>query len=249
MITIAGWALYQRYPRFAPAMMNANVATNSWPWINAIIPYATNAMRVVPPARPSSPSVIATPVVVNAAGPWSAPLAALAGVEIPVTPIRRQWLTTTPLPEVPAHFPFIIDFARSLYFHREGEGLLTGMSNPSEAPGFDQRVDPEWELTHLDAAVARLPLLEHAGIASRWAGLYEVTPDAHPIMGASPVEGFYLVTGFSGHGFMHGPICGQLMAEVITDGQAATLDIRSLALTRFAEGKAIGDEDVEYNVV
>ena len=192
---------------------------------------------------------ISTPIVVNAAGPWSAPLAAMAGVDLPVTPIRRQWLTTTPLPEIPAHFPFIIDFAQSLYFHREGEGLLTGMSNPSETPGFDQRVDPAWELTHLDAAVARLPLLEHAGIASRWAGLYEVTPDAHPILGASPVAGFYLITGFSGHGFMHGPICGKLMAEVITDGQATTLDIRSLALTRFAEGQAIVADDVEYNVV
>jgi sarcosine oxidase, subunit beta len=192
---------------------------------------------------------IAAPIVVNAAGPWSGPLAALAGVEIPVTPVRRQWLTTTPLPEIPADFPFVIDFAQSLYFHREGEGLLTGMSNPNEAPGFDQRVDPEWELTHLEAAVARLPLLERAGIASRWAGLYEVTPDAHPILGASPLEGFYLVTGFSGHGFMHGPICGKLMAEVITDGQATTLDIRSLALTRFAAGQAIVEDAVEYNVV
>lgn len=197
----------------------------------------------------TSAGVIAAPVVVNAAGPWSAPLAAMAGVALPVTPLRRQWLTTTPLPEIPADFPFIIDFARSLYFHREGEGLLTGMSNPGEAPGFDQRVDPEWELTHLDAAVARLPLLERAGIVSRWAGLYEVTPDAHPILGASRVAGFYLVTGFSGHGFMHGPICGQLMAEVITDGQAATLDITSLGLSRFAEGKPIVDDAVEYNVV
>ncbi len=192
---------------------------------------------------------IAAPVVVNAAGPWSAPLAAMAGVDLPVTPVRRQWLTTTPLPQVPPDFPFIIDFARSLYFHREGEGLLTGMSNPSEPPGFDQRVDPAWELTHLDAAVARLPLLEQAGIASRWAGLYEVTPDAHPIIGASPVEGFYLLTGFSGHGFMHGPICGLLLAEVITAGQATTLDIRSLSLRRFAEGHTLASDDVEYNVV
>lgn len=197
----------------------------------------------------TSAGTISAPIVVNAAGPWSAPLAALAGVELPVTPVRRQWLTTTPLPAIPADFPFIIDFARSLYFHREGEGLLTGMSNPSEAPGFDQRVDPEWELTHLDAAVARLPLLEQAGIASRWAGLYEVTPDAHPILGHSPVDGFYLVTGFSGHGFMHGPICGKLMAEVITTGEATTLDISSLALSRFAAGRPIHAENVEYNVV
>jgi len=106
-------------------------------------------------------------------------------------------------------------------------------------------VDENWELVHLEAAMQRMPLLERAGVASHWAGLYEVTPDAHPIMGATPLEGFYLVTGFSGHGFMHGPICGQLMAELIVDGQARTLDISALALARFAEGKEIR----EYNVV
>jgi len=188
---------------------------------------------------------IATPAVVNAAGPWSAPLAALAGLDLPVVPLRRQWLTTTPLPELPPNFPFVIDFAQSLYFHPEGEGLLTGMSNPNEAVGFDQSVDPEWELTHMEAAVERLPLLERAGVVSRWAGLYEVTPDAHPILGGTPVEGFYLITGFSGHGFMHGPICGQLLAEIITTGRAAALDVTALRLSRFAENQPI----VEYNVV
>lgn len=188
---------------------------------------------------------IATPIVVNAAGPWSAPLAAMAGVDLPVVPLRRQWLATTPLPDIPPDFPFVIDFAQSLYFHREGEGLLTGMSNPNQVPGFDQSVDPEWELVHLEAAAQRLPLLERAGVVSRWAGLYEVTPDAHPVLGHTPLEGFYVVTGFSGHGFMHGPICGLLMAEIITEGQARAVDVSSLALSRFAEHKEI----VEYNVV
>jgi sarcosine oxidase subunit beta len=188
---------------------------------------------------------IATPVVVNAAGPWSAPLAALAGLELPVVPLRRQWVTTTPLPALPPGFPFVIDFAQSLYFHPEGEGLLTGMSNPHEPVGFDQSVDPDWELVHLEGAVQRLPLLEQAGVASRWAGLYEVTPDAHPILGASPLAGFYLVTGFSGHGFMHGPIAGLLLAEIITTGRASTLDVSALALSRFAESR----ENREYNVV
>jgi sarcosine oxidase subunit beta len=183
--------------------------------------------------------------VVNAAGPWSAPLAALAGVDLPVQPLRRQWLTTTSLPGLSRDFPFVIDFAQSLYFHPEGEGLLTGMSNTDEVPGFDQSVDSEWELVHLEAAAQRLPLLEQAGVNSRWAGLYEVTPDAHPILGATPLAGFYVVTGFSGHGFMHGPICGKLMAEVMTTGQASTLDISSLALSRFAENRST----VEYNVV
>jgi glycine/D-amino acid oxidase-like deaminating enzyme len=188
---------------------------------------------------------ISTQIIVNAAGPWSALIGRMAGVDVPVVPLRRQWLTTTPLPQIPSDFPFVIDFAQSLYFHREGEGLLTGMSNNDEPIGFDQSVDREWELVHLEAAAKRMPLLEQAGVASRWAGLYEVTPDAHPILGATPVEGFYLVTGFSGHGFMHGPICGLLMAEMILDGQTHTLDVSMLSLRRFAEGREIR----EYNVV
>ncbi len=102
----------------------------------------------------------------------------------------------------------------------------------------------EYQLA-LEAAVARLPLLECAGLVAHWAGLYEVTPDAHPILGRTPVEGFYVVAGFSGHGFMHGPVCGLLMAEEILDGQATTVDISSLAFSRFAEGKLIR----EYNVI
>jgi sarcosine oxidase subunit beta len=188
---------------------------------------------------------ISTPLVVNAAGPWAGLIGKMAGVEIPVTPVRRQMLTTTPLPELPADFPFVIDFAQSLYFHREGEGLLTGMSNQNEKPGFDQNVDPDFELVNLDAATKRLPLLEKAGLASHWAGLYEVTPDAHPIFGKTPVEGFYLVAGFSGHGFMHGPIAGKLMAEIILDGASKTVDVSMLDFDRFANNRPI----VEYNVV
>ncbi|MBU0511754.1 MAG: FAD-binding oxidoreductase [Chloroflexi bacterium] len=188
---------------------------------------------------------VSAPIVVNATGPWAGVVSQMAGVPIPLTPLRRQWLTTTPLPDLPPDFPFVIDFAQSLYFHPEGKGLLTGMSNPHEKPGLGQNVDPEWELTHMESAIARLPLLETAGLASRLAGLYENTPDAHPIYGATPVDGFYIVTGFSGHGFMHGPISGLLMSEIILDGQARTLDISMLDLARFEEDRLIH----EYNVV
>ncbi len=188
---------------------------------------------------------IATPIVVNAAGPWAALIGRMAGVEIPITPLRRQWFTTTPLPEIPADFPFVIDFSQSLYFHREGEGLLIGMSNPNEQPGFHQNVDEAFELTNMEAALARLPLLEKAGRASHVAGLYEVTPDAHPIFGKTPVEGFYIVAGFSGHGFMHGPIAGKLMSELLLDGVYRTVDVSMLDLARFVEGRLIR----EYNVV
>ncbi|MFQ5400545.1 MAG: NAD(P)/FAD-dependent oxidoreductase [Anaerolineae bacterium] len=188
---------------------------------------------------------IAAPIVVNAAGPWAGLIGSMAGVQLPITPIRRQMLTTTPLPQIPRDFPFVIDFAQSLYFHREGDGLLTGMSNPDEQPGFDQRVDPEWELVNLEAAARRMPLLEQAGLVAHWAGLYEVTPDAHPIFGITPVSGFFVCAGFSGHGFMHGPIAGKLMSEIILDGRAQTVDVSALDLARFEEGRLLH----EYNVV
>ncbi|MBI3764476.1 MAG: FAD-binding oxidoreductase, partial [Chloroflexi bacterium] len=183
--------------------------------------------------------------VVNAAGPWSPLIGTMVGIDLPVVPIRREMLTTNPLPEVPPDFPFTIDFAQSLYFHREGDGLLTGQSNPNEKPGFDESIDEEWELTALENAIHRLPLLEKASRLSHWAGLYEVTPDAHPIIGRTPVEGFFVVTGFSGHGFMHGPICGLLMAEEILDGMATTVDVSELDYWRFGEGRLIR----EYNVI
>jgi sarcosine oxidase subunit beta len=190
-------------------------------------------------------STISTPIIVDATGPWSSLTGRLAGLQVPVSPIRRQWLTTTPISELPPDFPFVIDFTKSLYFHPEGPGLLTGMSNPNEPPGYDQNIDPAWELIHMEAAINRLPLLEKVGLASRLAGLYEVTPDAHPIIGKTPVEGYHIVSGFSGHGFMHGPITGKLMAEILLDGRATTLDISMLDFARFSEGRLIP----EYNVV
>ena len=188
---------------------------------------------------------IATPIVLNAAGPWAASIGQMVGLDLPIVPIRRQWFTTTPLPQIPRDFPFVIDFAQSLYFHREGDGLLIGMSNTNEPPSFNQSVDKDWELVTMEAAAKRLSMLETAGVASRLAGLYEVTPDAHPILGSTPVEGFYVCAGFSGHGFMHGPICGKLLAEEILDGRATTLNIDDLRFDRFAK-RATAQE---YNVV
>jgi sarcosine oxidase subunit beta len=188
---------------------------------------------------------IQTRMVLNAAGPWAGLIGDMAGVPLPIVPLRRQMFTTNPLPEVPEDFPFVIDFARSLYFHREGEGLLIGMSNQAEKPGFDQNVDEDFELVNLESAIERMPLVEKASRASHWAGLYEVTPDAHPIYGGSDVKGFYICTGFSGHGFMHGPVSGKLMTEFMLDGNYSTLDVSMLDLKRFEEGRLIK----EYNVV
>jgi sarcosine oxidase subunit beta len=189
---------------------------------------------------------VKTGVVVNAAGPWAGVAGAMAGIEIPVRPLRRQIAVTTAVPGLPHDFPMVIDFANSLYFHREGTGVLSGMSNQDELEGFDQSVDSAWEMAHLEAAVARMPVLENVGILNRWAGLYAVSPDALAILGKVPqLEGFYCINGFSGHGFMHGPICGLLLAEEILEGAARTLDIGPLRLERFlGERKA-----TEYAVV
>lgn len=188
---------------------------------------------------------IQTGMVLNTAGPWAGQIGQMAGVHLPIIPLRRQMFTTNPLQEVPADFPFVIDFARSLYFHREGEGLLIGMSNQNEKPGFDQSVDEDFEITNFEAAIERMPLVEKASRASHWAGLYEVTPDAHPIYGETTLGGFYVCAGFSGHGFMHGPISGKLMAEKILDGKFTSVDVSMLDLKRFEEGRLIQ----EYNVV
>ncbi len=193
----------------------------------------------------TSQGIVQTRMILNAAGPWSGQVGEMAGVNIPIVPIRRQMFTTNALPEIPPDFPFVIDFGQALYFHRAGDGLLIGMSNPNQAPGFDQSVDEEFEYTNLEAALQRMPLLEHASRASHWAGLYEVTPDAHPIFGGCDLEGFTMCTGFSGHGFMHGPVAGKLMSEYIVDGKFSTLDVSLLDLARFEEGRLIR----EYNVV
>jgi sarcosine oxidase subunit beta len=189
--------------------------------------------------------VIQTRRVLNAAGPWAGLIGEMAGVQIPIVPVRRQMFTTNTLKEIPEDFPFVIDFAQSLYFHRDGDGLLIGMSNQNEKPGFDQTVDEEFEMENFAAALARMPLLERASRASHWAGLYEVTPDAHPIFGGSSVEGFTICAGFSGHGFMHGPVAGKLITEYILDGACSTVDVSMLDLRRFEEGRSIR----EYNVV
>ncbi|GAB4527893.1 MAG: FAD-binding oxidoreductase [Anaerolineae bacterium] len=189
---------------------------------------------------------IETTTVVNACGAWAPQIGRMAGVDIPIQPIRRQIVVTTPIAEMPPDFPFVIFFHESLYFHPEGEGILTGKSNPDETPGYKLEVDPEWEMVHMDEAIYRLPALGKAGLLSHWAGLYEVTPDAHPILGRVPtLEGFYVMAGFSGHGLMHGPVAGLLMVEEILDGRAQTVNIDPFRYDRFLGGEL----EPEYNVV
>lgn len=194
----------------------------------------------------SRAGVVETEQVVIAGGAWSAQLGALAGIRIPIQPIRRQIVVTAPIPNLRNDFPFVIDFSRSLYFHREGNAILTGMSNRHESAGFDTTIDTRWRDTHLESAMGRMPLLSEASVAAEWAGLYEVTPDDQPILGRLPgVEGMYICAGFSGHGLMHGPAAGLLMAEELIDGRAHSINIDALRWRDFEGDSTVG----EYNVV
>jgi sarcosine oxidase subunit beta len=180
---------------------------------------------------------IGTGAVVCAAGAWSRQVGEWAGVALPVTPLRRQILVTEPVAGLDPATPFTIDFGTSLYFHREGPGLLIGMSDPRETPGFKLNRSSEW-LPGLSAALARrAPALMDVGIRAGWAGLYEVTPDHNALIGESAeVTRFLYATGFSGHGFLMGPAVGEVMRDLFLARQPFT-DISGLSADRFAASR------------
>ena len=177
---------------------------------------------------------INTEAVICTAGAWSAEVGAWAGVDLPVVPLRRQVLITEPIPGLAPHTPFTIDFATSLYFHGEGRGLLVGMSDPDETPGFKFSRSDAW-LPRLGAAIERrVPTLAEVGIATGWAGLYEMTPDHNALIGRSQtVENFWYATGFSGHGFLMGPAVGEVMRDLYL-GEDPFVDVSGLGADRFA---------------
>jgi sarcosine oxidase, subunit beta len=183
---------------------------------------------------------VSAPVVVVATGAWSGVVGALAGVDIPVAPLRRSKFITAPFPfeKIPEATPFVIDPHLGISLRREGAGVLLGIGRREEAGSFGTQLD--WSLAEplVERAVRRAPVLADAQLMRTWSGLYEMTPDQTGIVSAVPeVTGLYVIAGFSGHGFMHGPIAGQLMAELIVDGRATTVDIAPLALDRFARGE------------
>jgi sarcosine oxidase subunit beta len=186
------------------------------------------------------------PAVVNAAGPWAGTLASTAGVELPIEPIPRHVLVTGAFAGVPQRRTLVIDAVTSFYFHREGAGVLMGMGSQNERPTFDTTPDEAFVADELLPTALRVfPPLASASIEHSWVGLYEMTPDRHPIIGKAPgVEGLYLANGFSGHGFQHAPVVGKLLSELILDGRARTVDISSLGLERFATGDLVRERHV-----
>jgi len=225
---------------FAKAAQAAGVSIERDSDVTAI---RVDAGRVA--AVETTRGAIDTRMVVNAAGPWARRVGRMAGVDVPVDPIRRHIFIAAAPEGRAAHWPasriMVIDFETTFYFHREGAGLLFGMGDPGETPAFDTTVQWDFLPQVIDVAVKRLPALADASISHAWAGLYEVSPDANPLIGpVREVGGFFLINGFSGHGFQHSPAAGRILADVIT-GRDPQFDLTPFSLDRFATGVVPGE--------
>jgi sarcosine oxidase subunit beta len=188
---------------------------------------------------------IATAAVVNAAGPHARHIGRLAGADVPVDPYRRHIFIAQDFTKpVPPNRIMVIDFDTTFYFHREGAGMLFGMADPTEPAGFDTTVRWDFLPEVTQVALQRLPALEDASISHAWAGLYEMSPDGNPLIGPVPdIAGFFVINGFSGHGFQHSPAAGRLLADVMT-GRDPGLDLSQFAAGRFAVGRGAGERYV-----
>jgi sarcosine oxidase, subunit beta len=181
-------------------------------------------------------------VVVIACGAHSAGVAEAYGVELPVRPLSRQLFETTPLPDLAETLPMVLESETGFHFRRSGHSLRVAMSDPEPRWTFQPSVDESVLPDRLERLAKRFPAAAGAGIERAWAGLYDMTPDAHPIIGFV-AEGVYAACGFSGHGFMQSPAVGRAVAEELLDG-ASTLDLTPYRLERFAAGAVFPEEVV-----
>ena len=190
---------------------------------------------------------VATRKVVNAAGPWAAAIAEMAGVDLPVQPLRRMLVPTEPFDQFPHDVPMIIDMSNGFHFRPEALGFLLAWNDPEETPGYKTDFEPSFIEKILTRAADRVPIFENLAVNPKraWAGLYEMTPDHHPILGeVSELPGFYLANGFSGHGVMHAPATGKILSDLILTGKTNLVDVSLLALDRFAAGRLIEETAV-----
>lgn len=184
---------------------------------------------------------LSAPVVVNVAGAWSGEVARMAGYDLPLKPYRRQVFVTKAFDVIPKPVPMIIDMDVSFCFRGEEPGILMGMSDPDEPPSFNTHVDWDFLEKVIEAAVHRAPLIEKAAILCGWGGLYAMTPDQNPIIGAMPgTEGFFCAVGFSGHGFQQGPAVGRILCDLICDGKTS-FDLKPFSYDRFKDMKQQGE--------
>jgi sarcosine oxidase subunit beta len=190
---------------------------------------------------------VSTRKVVNAAGAWAKLVAEMAGVNLPVEPMRRMLVPTEPFDQFPHSAPMIIDMSNGFHFRPEALGFLLAWNDPDETPGYKTDFDPAFIEKILIRAADRVPAFENLAVNPKraWAGLYEMTPDHHPILGEVPgVPGFFLANGFSGHGVMHAPATGKILSDLILTGKTDLIDASLLSLSRFAEGRMIEETAV-----
>jgi sarcosine oxidase subunit beta len=191
---------------------------------------------------------VATRTVVNAAGAWAAQVAKLAEIDLPVEPLRRMLVPSEPFDGFPHSSPMVVDMSNGFHFRPEGRGFLLAWNDPEETSGYNTDFEPSFVEKILTFAANRVPVFENLPVNPKrgWAGLYEVTPDHHAILGPAPgVPGFVLANGFSGHGVMHAPATGKIVADLILKGKTEVVDDASvLGLGRFAKGELLHETAV-----
>lgn len=200
----------------------------------------------------TSHGTISTRTVVNAAGPWAAEVARFAGVELPVTPLRRQLVAVDAELDLAQNAPMILEAGGGFHFRRgpwasDQTPLLMGGIGPRQKPGFDTSFDDELAAEVIRRAHHRLPGMKNPVMNTTHsrAGLYEMTPDHHAILGEAPeLRGLFLANGFSGHGVMHSPATGRIVADLIVRGRSSEFDIAPLRPERFAEGSLMHESAV-----
>jgi sarcosine oxidase subunit beta len=214
-------------------------------WLNTEVT-AINAANGEVTGVKTTRGEISTRNVVNAAGPWAAAVAQMAGVDLPVAPLRRQIVKTQRCDFLPAKFPMTIDMSTGFHFRREGEAILMAWPDDEETYGFKTAFTHDFLEKILTHAVNRVPEFADLPVNPKqcWAGMYEVSPDHHAIIGAAPgVKGLFFANGFSGHGVMHSPATGRLVADLILQ-QPSFVDPAPLGVERFAEGRLLEETAV-----
>lgn len=185
---------------------------------------------------------VATNIVVNAAGPWAGKVAEMAGCKIPLQISREEEILIAPPLGEPSVRLVVSDMCKAIYYRPDSSRILVGRGYPKEYTYVDPdnfSGDTSFEFIE-DAArrlVDRIPGFANALVEHAYTGLYDITPDWHPVLGRTAVAGFYLAAGFSGHGFKLGPAIGELVAEEILTGKATSIDISGFDLSRFEKGQ------------
>jgi sarcosine oxidase, subunit beta len=190
---------------------------------------------------------VSTPTIVNCAGPWAAAIAAMVGIDLPVQPLRRMLVPTEPFDQFPHTAPMIVDMSNGFHFRPESRGFLLAWNDPEETSGYKTDFEPSFIEKILTRAADRVPVFENLAVNPKraWAGLYEMTPDHHPILGEPPdVPGFFFANGFSGHGVMHAPATGKILSDLILTKKTDLIDASLLNFQRFAEGRMIHETAV-----